>query len=302
MQTYAQNLYLCILMKQFQNIWHSPYPVLNEGWKGILVVSVIIYLLIAVLQPFGIADQVLPYKPLILISYGVVTAIVLCFTRYALPLLFPLFFDDRYWTVGKHVVTLFFNLVLIAVGNTLLSAVLFHLTLNWRLLAYFLGCVFVLAPIPVVILVMWNRNLLLKKNLALATEMNASLSQEKPENPAPKLTMLTFTGGTRESLTITEEQFIYAESEGNYLKIHFMEGGKLRQTMLRCTMLQAIEMAAQCEAIVRCHRAYLIHIDKVVKVDGNAQGYRLHLENCIDEVPVSRAYAKAVKQLLSSRT
>ena len=38
------------------------------------------------------------------------------------------------------------------------------------------------------------------------------------------------------------------------------------------------------------------------KVDGNSQGYKLNLEGCEEDVPVSRAYAKEVKALIENRT
>ncbi|MGG6496574.1 UNVERIFIED_CONTAM: LytTR family transcriptional regulator, partial [Bacteroidetes bacterium 56_B9] len=52
----------------------------------------------------------------------------------------------------------------------------------------------------------------------------------------------------------------------------------------------------------RCHRAFLVNIRMVVKVDGNSQGYKLNLEGCEEDVPVSRAYAKEVKALIENRT
>lgn len=52
--------------------------------------------------------------------------------------------------------------------------------------------------------------------------------------------------------------------------------------------------------IIRCHRAFLVNIRMVVKVDGNSQGYKLNLEGCEEEVPVSRAYAKEVKALIET--
>jgi len=63
-------------------------------------------------------------------------------------------------------------------------------------------------------------------------------------------------------------------------------------------MKQAEEAVAACPFIVRCHRAFLVNVSTVVKVDGNSQGYRLRLEGCKDEVPVSRAYSKEVKTLI----
>lgn len=52
--------------------------------------------------------------------------------------------------------------------------------------------------------------------------------------------------------------------------------------------------------IIRCHRAFLVNIRMVVKVDGNSQGYKLNLEGCEEDVPVSRAYAKEVKALIET--
>ncbi len=45
------------------------------------------------------------------------------------------------------------------------------------------------------------------------------------------------------------------------------------------------------------HRAFLVNIRMVVKIDGNSQGYKLNLEGCEEDVPVSRAYAKEVKSI-----
>ena len=39
----------------------------------------------------------------------------------------------------------------------------------------------------------------------------------------------------------------------------------------------------------RCHRTYLVNLDRVGHVSGNAQGYKLHLEGIDNLVPVSRS-------------
>ena len=61
-----------------------------------------------------------------------------------------------------------------------------------------------------------------------------------------------------------------------------------------------ISAVSSAPFIVRCHRAFLVNLHQVVKVDGNSQGYRLRLEGCTEEVPVSRGYAKCVKALIES--
>ena len=97
--------------------------------------------------------------------------------------------------------------------------------------------------------------------------------------------------------------FLYAEAEGNYIKVNYRSAGsgKIVQKLLRLTMKQAEEAMAACPFIIRCHRAFLVNVRQVVKVDGNSQGYRLRLEGCEEEVPVSRAYSKEVKRLIENK-
>lgn len=100
--------------------------------------------------------------------------------------------------------------------------------------------------------------------------------------------------------------FLYAEAKGNYVKVGYRSDSdkekKITWRLLRATMKQAEEAVSACPFIIRCHRAFLVNIRMVVKVDGNSQGYKLNLEGCEEDVPVSRAYAKEVKALIENRT
>lgn len=85
------------------------------------------------------------------------------------------------------------------------------------------------------------------------------------------------------------------------MKVDYRLKGESTRKMLRATMKQAEEAVAACPFIIRCHRAFLVNARKVVKVDGNSQGYRLRLEGDGEEIPVSRAYAKEVKALIENK-
>lgn len=58
--------------------------------------------------------------------------------------------------------------------------------------------------------------------------------------------------------------------------------------MLRSTLRRMEDALASWPQFFRCHRTYLVNLDKVAHVSGNAQGYRLHLEGLDDTIPVSR--------------
>ena len=204
--------------------WREPYPSLVSPWKVVVVPAGIIFLVLYLLQPFGIAR----------IESG------------------------RLWVT--------------------------------------------LGAFPTVLFAMWNRNIRLARNLREATELNLRLSQKPEVEETPPAT-LVFSGGTRETLELDARSFLYAESEGNYVRLHYLSPKDNRPVskLLRLTMKQAEASVASAPFIVRCHRAFLVNLHQVAKVDGNSQGYRLRLEGCAEEVPVSRGYAKEIKERLFVR-
>lgn len=208
--------------------------------------------------------------------------------------------------MGKEILSTLLLCVLITLGNWCYTAGVFGLELNLRLLAVCLLWMVVIGPFPIVLFVMWNRNLQLSHNLQEAVAMNARLAERvqaeavsEPRSAAARGEVL-LEGGTRESLALDPVRLLYAESEGNYVRLHYLDAdnGKPAVKLLRLTLKQAEDAFLDYSYIIRCHRAYLVNLHRVAQVSGNAQGYRLHLEGCGTEVPVSRSYAVRVKRAL----
>lgn len=294
-----------IKKNKLREFLQSPYPAFCQRWKMVVIPSAIIFLVIYLLQPFGISQFESDYKLFILLGYGVVTAIALSISVYLIPAFFPMYYRDLKWTLGKHLISTLMSCFLITICIWLYTSWVYHLILNWQLFWICLIWVALLSPFPIVIFMMWNRNLQLAFHLKEATEMNYYLSMKVlSEEKAASLNgdeiysgFLTFCGSSKEILEIEVDSFFYAEAEGNYVKItgRLNKDGKVGQKLLRATMKQVEGAIIDAPFIIRCHRAYLVNIRKVIKVDGNSQGYRLRLDGCEEEVPVSRAYAKEVK-------
>lgn len=294
-----------IKKNKLREFLQSPYPAFCQRWKMVVIPSAIIFLVIYLLQPFGISQFESDYKLFILLGYGVVTAIALSISVYLIPAFFPVYYRDLKWTLGKHLISTLMSCFLITICIWLYTSWVYHLILNWQLFWICLIWVALLSPFPIVIFMMWNRNLQLAFHLKEATEMNYYLSMKVlSEEKAASLNgdeiysgFLTFCGSSKEILEIEVDSFFYAEAEGNYVKItgRLNKDGKVGQKLLRATMKQVEGAIIDAPFIIRCHRAYLVNIRKVIKVDGNSQGYRLRLDGCEEEVPVSRAYAKEVK-------
>ena len=108
----------------------SPYPVVYQRWKVVLISSLVVFLILLVLQPFGISG-IEGYKFWILLGFMGVTAVFLSIPVYLFACLFPEFYKEEGWTVWKQIVNLLMVILFIAVGNWLYSTFVFGWGLRW---------------------------------------------------------------------------------------------------------------------------------------------------------------------------
>ena len=290
-------------MNKLLQLLRTPYPSLVSPWKAILIPTLIIFLILGLLQPFGIAHAKAGPWSIAAVS-ALIAAAASCACNLLLPVLFPAWYDERRWTIGKETLHLSAMFLLIAFGVCLWVAWLADIRPSVRLFFIALLWVLVLSIFPTVLFMLWNQNLLLKRNLREARELDNTLlsAHHKPvpeDTPQPDI-LLSFRNGTKGTVRLPAYSFLYAEAEGNYVQIYSCPANDDKPTrqLLRITLKEAEEAATACPSIIRCHRAFLVNLDKVVKVDGNQQGYRLHLEGCKNAIPVSRTYAKKLKERL----
>lgn len=290
--------------KSLKNIlakWaREPYPSVISPWKVVVVPAVIIFLVLYLLQPFGIA-RIGSGKLWVTLGSGCISAGVSSLFVWVLPWMFPRYYEERAWTLGKEVLGTLALLLCITVCVWFYVAWLCGVMPGVRLFFTVLLWVLILGAFPTVLFTMWNRNIRLARNLREATELNLRLSKKQEAEEMPSAT-LVFSGGTKDTLVMDARSFLYAESEGNYVRLHYLSPKDNRPVsrLLRLTMKQAEAAVASAPFIVRCHRAFLVNLHQVTKMDGNSQGYRLRLEECAEEVPVSRAYVRRVKLLIES--
>ncbi|WP_342331247.1 LytTR family DNA-binding domain-containing protein [Pedobacter sp. FW305-3-2-15-E-R2A2] len=83
--------------------------------------------------------------------------------------------------------------------------------------------------------------------------------------------------------------FLFARAEGNYVEITMRREHGLQKELRRISLKQLELQLTGYVGFLRCHRAYLINIQKVADFSGNSQGYLLSFDEVAEEVPVSRA-------------
>lgn len=273
-----------------------PYPTSSFSWKTNLPIGLFIAVFLLIFQPFGLSQVTGAGSSLSLAGYGLLTFLVLQMDQFLLGLLLRKESTERTWTVGKELLTIGFILWTIGLANYFYSIALFPLSASIRLLLTFQFFTLAVGIIPVTILTLLRQIRLAKENLRMATSVNTIVGHT-PGEDAPRTITIQ---GESEVLELDLSDFLFAESTGNYLNIHFLKAGFTKSSLIRCTLKSAETQLEHIPSIVRCHRAYLLNADCIQKAKGNAQGLRLQLQHSQDEIPVSRSYAKKLLEKIQS--
>lgn len=92
----------------------------------------------------------------------------------------------------------------------------------------------------------------------------------------------------KETLKFHPSQFLYAESDGNYVVFYLNEENEIRKKIIRNSISQVEQQLTGHYYFFRTHRSFIVNLKKVTGKDGNTSGYRLNLEGLSTGIPVSR--------------
>ena len=144
----------------------------------------------------------------------------------------------------------------------------------------------------------------------LAAELEeVRLLNEKLSGPSPQpgskgdtvCDLITLTGSKNESLTLSIDDLLYIESIGNYVKVNYLDAGKMPAVqMLRATSKQMEETLKDYPMVVRCHRAFLVNLAQVEKITSQSGAMQLIFRYTHDTIPVSRSNTTQVKSAFNS--
>lgn len=286
-------------------ILQQPYPFGEKTNARLIIQSIgegtFIALFLIFFQPFGVSEWQDPNKNLYLAGYGLITTLCGIILRFVVFKTFPKYHSEATWNVGKEILSIMMLILMIAAGNVVFSNFAFDLKNG---LVSFLGmllAVIVIGIFPATFGVMLNYIVQLKKyNQPIVVHHHAS-EEQISENKIPSadqrnITLKLIAENEKDSIELTTESLYFIESSDNYSTVFYEKSGKLQKELLRSSLTR-LESQILSENIVRCHRSFIVNLDKVEKVTGNAQGYKLHLEAPELLVPVARKYSEIVERL-----
>lgn len=282
----------------------QPYPLASsfrQAWSTALVGGLFVTFFLFAFRPFGMSTGSLNYWQVfgICLEYGLVTVVVSLLWGVAHWAL-PGFFSEKNWTVWKEVLDTLAFVSLIAVGNLLFTAWQFggELRFTWGLLLAWWRITFSVGFFPILFGVLVKEIRLNRRYTREAEQINAHLPEH---HDSPQATSeVALTGDNQgEVLKIQPRQLLYCEAADNYVQVVWLDNDQPRQRLLRTTLRRVEEALAPYPQVYRCHRTYLVNLDHVEHLSGNAQGYRLHLSGTDTPIPVSRSLNTDIQKRLN---
>ncbi len=143
--------------------------------------------------------------------------------------------------------------------------------------------------------IMWLFFSLKDKNKKLARFTGSERIIEQPVKG-----MLNFFDEKKElRLSVRSDQVLWIDAADNYVKIHYLNKGKIASFMIRNT-LKTIEQQFAATSLVRCNRSTIINFDKVKVLRKEHNGIFLGIDHeLVPDIPVSKTYTGLVMSKFS---
>ena len=289
-------------MGTLTHLFIQPFPGCNSKLRSLRSASIaglIVFFIIYSLRPFGF-DRV-PQKHLLIHSvfYGLITLLLSAVNLIALPKILPKWFRESQWTVGKELLMMMWQILSISAANAVLTNKLYGWPLSIKNLFLFLGYTSAVGIFPVVILVLLKYITLLKRHQKAATLIEAELPA--PQTSEHGTIFVKLLGDYHEVLEVPANNILYISTADNYIQVFYLKDNSVASSFLRSTMKKAELSLSNFQQFFRCHRTYMVNLQNVQHISGNAQGLKIHLRGASEVIPVSRSLNNELKLQLKLR-
>ncbi|MCE7997126.1 MAG: LytTR family transcriptional regulator [Roseivirga sp.] len=270
----------------------------REKRDTILTLSLFGGLILVVLQPFGFSVVHQTQHFLVYFLIGSLTAGI---NYYWVPGLFPSFFEEKKWTVGKALLFLSYNFLILGLWNHIYSIFfvqqnIFLMTSGPQLLESLLK-IMIIGLAASLFLVLFRYNLLARRHLELSQSLNQNLESGKLASDAGKAGVieLMLEGNL---VKVGPNELTYIRAEGNYIALHFRDETKAAPPLYRATMKQVEEQMLGLPEFFRCHRSFIVNLQAIESSQGNSQGLFIKVDGSEEKIPVARPKIKLLRTIL----
>ncbi|MUP39816.1 hypothetical protein GNY23_18545 [Labilibaculum sp. 44] len=267
-----------------------PFSVLNL--KHLFFIGIAVSAILYIFQPFGFYSYE-NNKMIASLGFGMITFLCLLFMNSFVKKQLHLIFNKK-WTVLREIGYILFLLILISLSNLYyLSLIINGFQVNAWSFLYTLLLTSAIGIFPIAGMVLIRYNKTLKNNLSQIIQEGRS--GETMEHNSP----ITFENAnkTEPDFTIEINNFLFLEAIKNHVHIYYLVDGLVKTTSIRNTLTNIVDQVEN-DAVFQCHRSFLINLNQIKTAKGNSNGYKIHLKNYDQTIPVSRKYVLEFQKII----
>jgi len=196
------------------------------------------------------------------------------------------FSNSEEWTILKEILSILISLTGMGVVIYFSGFLLEWPSERWNLMTFFDSLIssFLIFAVPFCFFSLINYRYLLVSGIIKQFNAEAYLSEPGASEELIRIESQL----KKEELSFYPNQFIYAESEGNYTVFHLNLDNQIKKKIIRNSISNIEQQLSEIPHLFRTHRAFIVNLKKVSSQKGNTLGYRLKLSGAGEEIPVSR--------------
>ena len=273
-------------MSRLSSFLRSKYDLQSNtaSWRVSLALGSGIFLLLFLLQPFGISQ----YQGNIFLMCLGFCILAIAVQRICAAIFFNRHLQKKLVITNGYVLLYSVAIELVmAVSMTVYAAFFFQIPLTWYLFYIFFYWTFLIWILITGVCTLINYNKMLSNRL------EGMIRKTTVEQEGINITLhnQNLRGA---DLTLPINDLLYIEAHKNNVCVCYIKEGEVTKTELRST-LTALKTELPYDNIFQCHRSFLVNVNNITSAKGNSNGYQLRLSNCRDIIPVSRTFVPELR-------
>jgi hypothetical protein len=287
------------LISKIKTWLNRPFP-FYESYKQKLIIPLLfalfIMLFLVIFNPSHNTDFV-SEQFMKVFAYGFITFFIMALYNAVLPIFFPGILDSEKWNIQKTIIFMLLTIISIGLFNGLFAFNFDNPGENSQLFSFLVSVLIktlTIGVLPTVLFVFYLEKNLYKKHQRLAHETIEKLNASKNRDQYKAEKVIISSSDTRVKIELAYNDLYCIKAEENYCTCFFRKENHVEKTMIRSSLKQIEKAFAKSDRIIRCHKSYIINLDKVSDITGNARGYFFGVKELKFKIPGSRTLSKEV--------
>lgn len=261
------------VLKDFLSFRVSKSELKRYMYKLIIGIGLFIFFFLWIFTPFGLHNiNTFSFKFKVIGGYsffGVLALIIIFFVIIKIS-------EKQFFSVGQLLILNFFSFVLSAFFSWLYHEFIFNQQISFNHFFYMLYFVMLTGVLPTAILITFIKEIHFKRNDSFDEKnFKSDLVEISTEN-------------TKDNFIINPNNICYVSSLDNYVSIHYLSNEKIVKKILRTTLKSVCDDLKNEKSFYRIHKSYIVNIEKIDFVKGNALKSVCFLKDIEIPIPISR--------------